>query len=252
MNEESRSAATKTRSRVIKIVVLLVVAAAFAVLYFQFGDQLRLTKLAERESQLRSYQQQHPWLMLGIAFVAYVVVTGLSLPGAAGMTLVYGWLFGFFEALVIVSFASTTGATLAFLLSRYLIGQTVQEKFGDRLASFNQALKREGAFYLFTLRLIPAVPFFVINIVMGLTPIRVWTFWWVSQIGMFAGTCVYVNAGAQFPSLEELARQGPAGILTWELAVSFVLLGIFPLVVRFIMKRLRPSTAAVLKEDATD
>jgi uncharacterized membrane protein YdjX (TVP38/TMEM64 family) len=108
------------------------------------------------------------------------------------MTLLYGWFFKFVAALLVVSFASTTGTTLAFLLSRYLLRDAIQQKFGERLAGFNGALEREGAFYLFTLRLIPAVPFFVINVVMGLTPIRVWTFWWVSQLGMLPGTCVFV------------------------------------------------------------
>ena len=120
------------------------------------------------------------------------------------MTLVVAWYFGFWKGLVLVSFASTCGATLAFLLSRYLLRDIIQSKFGERLKTFNESLDREGAFYLFTLRLIPAVPFFVINVVMGLTRIRTTTFWWISQVGMLAGTCVYVYAGSNIPSLSQL------------------------------------------------
>ena len=157
------------------------------------------------------------------------------------MSLVCGWFFGFWRGVVIVSFASTAGATMAFLLSRYLFRDTIQNRFGDRLERFNRALESEGAFYLFTLRMIPAVPFFVINVVMGLTPIRLWTFWWVSQLGMLAATCVYVYAGAQVPSLPDLAEQGVAGILTPRLAAALVLLGVFPLAVRLIFNHLRPA-----------
>jgi len=188
-----------------KLLVLAAVAGVIAIAYTQFRDQLSLDYLADQEAALRQFRTGHPILVYGIAFLAYVAITGLSLPGAAAMTLLMGWYFGFWRALVLVSFASTAGATIAFLLSRYLLREAVQRKFGDRLSSFNEALRREGAFYLFTLRLIPAVPFFVINVVMGLTPIRVWTYWWVSQVGMLAGTMVYVYAGSSIPTLEQLA-----------------------------------------------
>lgn len=215
-----------------KLAVLGLVLVAAVLGYTQFGDSLTLDSLASKETELRDYRVDHPVLVYAIAFLIYVAVTGLSLPGAAVLTLVVGWYFGWARGLILVSFASTAGATIAFLLSRYLLRDSIQSKFGDKLASFNENLKREGAFYLFTLRLIPAVPFFVINVVMGLTPMRTWTFWWVSQVGMLAGTAVYVYAGSTFPSLAALAEQGPAGIITPQLLAAFAVLGLFPLVAK--------------------
>lgn len=175
-----------------KLILLVVFALAVVVGLTQFGDLITLDRLAQRESQLREFQTKNPYLVFSVAFLAYVCLTGLSLPGASALTLVYGWYFGLVEGLVLVSFASTAGATVAFLLSRYFLRDSIQNRFGQRLESFNEALGREGPFYLFTLRLIPAVPFFVINAVMGLTPIATRTFWWVSQVGMLPGTIVYI------------------------------------------------------------
>lgn len=227
-----------------KLVLLVLVVAAIVGGYLQFGDALSLEGIAARESSLRSYQTANPVLVFGLAFAIYVAVTGLSLPGAAVLTLVFGWYFGFLPALFLVSFASTTGASLAFLMSRYVLRSSIQTRFGDKLATFNDALARDGAFYLFTLRLVPAVPFFVINLVMGLTPVRLGTYWWVSQLGMFPGTAVYVYAGATVPDLQTLSEQGAGGILSPQLLAAFVLLGIFPLLVKLVMRRLRPSAAA--------
>ena len=235
---------SKPNNSLRKVVVLVFVVAAVAVLYSQFSGQLTLENLAKQESALREYQQEHPVLIYGAAFLLYVAVTGLSLPGAAGLTLTYGWYFGLVPGVILVSFASTTGATVAFLLSRYLFRDAIQNKFGDRLVDFNRALENEGAFYLFTLRLIPAVPFFVINVVMGLTPMRVWTYWWVSQLGMFPGTIVYVYAGSSVPDLNTLAQQGTSGILSPQLFVAFVILGLFPLVAKKIMQAVRKQPAA--------
>lgn len=235
---------SKPNNSLTKVVVLALVVAAVAVLYSQFSGQLTLENLAKQESALREYQQEHPVLIYGAAFLLYVAVTGLSLPGAAGLTLTYGWYFGLVPGVVLVSFSSTTGATVAFLLSRYLFRDAIQNKFGDRLADFNRALENEGAFYLFTLRLIPAVPFFVINVVMGLTPMRVWTYWWVSQLGMFPGTIVYVYAGSSVPDLNTLAQQGTSGILSPQLFVAFVILGLFPLVAKKILQAVRKQPAA--------
>lgn len=211
-----------------KLIVLGGVLAVAAWLFFQFGDSLTLESLAGRESELRAYRIDHPVLVYAIAFGIYVAVTGLSLPGAAILSLAFGWYFGWQRGLVLVSFASTTGATTAFLLSRYLLRDSIQSRFGDKLKSFNDNLEREGAFYLFTLRLIPAVPFFVINVVMGLTPMKTWTFWWVSQIGMLAGTVVYVYAGSTFPTLSALAENGAGGILTWRMLLAFAALAFVP------------------------
>jgi uncharacterized membrane protein YdjX (TVP38/TMEM64 family) len=174
--DSSRLTATSTPTsaggvQIPKSLLMILAVIAVAVLGYVLRDELSLMRLAELESQFRGFQQQHPLLVYVVAFSAYVLVAGLSLPGATAMTLLMGWLFGFWRAVIVVSFASTLGATIAFLLSRYLLRDAFQNKFGDWLQKFNEALEREGAFYLFTLRLIPAVPFFVINVVMGLTRI---------------------------------------------------------------------------------
>ena len=201
-----------------------------------FGSELTLSKLATREAAFRQYQVDHPILIYLLAFLMYVTVTGLSLPGATPMSLLMAWLFGFWRGLILVSLGSTTGATVAFLLSRYLFRKSITHRFGERLAGFKSALQREGAFFLFTLRLIPAVPFFVINAVMGLTPISVRTFWWVSQLGMLPGTMVYVYVGSRVPNLQTLADQGVHAIFSTrqmaQILSGLALLGLFPLVVR--------------------
>jgi len=224
---------------------MLVAAAGTG--FWMFGSELTLSKLATREAAFRQYQIDHPILIYLLAFLIYVTVTGLSLPGATPMSLLLAWLFGFWHGLILVSLGSTTGATVAFLLSRYLFRQLITHRFGERLEKFNSTLQREGAFYLFTLRLIPAVPFFVINAVMGLTRIRVRTFWWVSQLGMLPGTMIYVFAGSRVPDLQTLADKGIAAIFaTGQMAQifsAFALLGIFPLVVRGLMKRLTSLSA---------
>lgn len=234
----ARAMPKPTRS-VAKLVVLGLFVVAVVIAFTQFRDSLTLESLASREDTLRNYQSKAPTAVIGIAFAIYVAVTGLSLPGAAALTLVYAWFFGFPTGLVLVSFASTSGATLAFLFSRFLFRDSLERKFGERLSGFNEALKREGAFYLLTLRLIPAVPFFVINLVMGLTPIKTRTYWWISQLGMLPGTAVYVYAGSQFPSLQELAENGTAGILSPQLLIAFVILGLFPIAVKKLMQRFR-------------
>ena len=225
-----------------RIIVLGLFLTALALGFWAFGDYLSLSKLAARESVFRQYQTDHPILVYLFAFLVYVAVAGLSLPGATAMTLLIGWLFGFWRGLFVVSFGSTIGATVAFLLSRYLLQKWITRRFGSRLESFNESLRREGAFYLFSLRLIPVVPFFVINVVMGLTPIRARTFFWVSQIGMLPGTAVYVYAGASVPDLQTLADNGINTIFTpdqfTQIFGAFLMLGVFPLLVRAIMKRL--------------
>jgi uncharacterized membrane protein YdjX (TVP38/TMEM64 family) len=225
----------------LRIAVLVLFAALAGTGFWMFGSELTLSKLATREAAFRQYQQDHPILIYLVAFLIYVTVTGLSLPGATPMSLLLAWLFGFWRGLILVSLASTTGATVAFLLSRCLFRQTITNRFGDKLEKFNAALQREGACYLFTLRLVPAVPFFVINAVMGLTPIRVRTFWWVSQLGMLPGTIVYIYAGSRVPHLQTLADKGINAVFTAsqtvQILTAFVLLGLFPLVVRSLMKR---------------
>ena len=218
-----------SRSRLALLVVIVLLVAAF----FAAGGQRYLsfeTIKAEQEAIL-GYYASHPWQTALGFFVAYVAVTGLSLPGAALMTLVAGAIFGLLWGTVIVSFASSVGATLAFVVSRFLLRDWVQARFGHALRAVNAGVAREGGFYLFTLRLIPAIPFFVINLAMGLTPLRAWTFYWVSQVGMLAGTIVYVNAGTQLAAIET-----PGGILSPGLIGAFVLLGIFPLLAKRVIE----------------
>ena len=223
-----------------KLTIAGLFCAAVVVGYLKFGSLLSLEYLATQETALRDYQRQSPALTYVLAFVIYVAVTGLSIPGATVLTLVYGWFFGSMRGVVLVSFASTTGATVAFLLSRYLFQSAVQHKFGERLEQFNRSLAKEGAFYLFTLRLIPVIPFFVINVVMGLTPLKTSTYWLVSQLGMLPATIVYVYAGSAVPTLAELAEQGTGGILNAQIVAAFVMLGLFPLIARFALAKLAP------------
>lgn len=222
-----------------KLIAFALLALIVITIGWVFRETLSLQSLAEQESQLRVFQTQYPIAVYAIAFVVYVAVTGLSLPGATALTLLYGWYFGFAPSILLVSFASTSGATLAFLSSRYFLRDAVESKYGESTKTFRQRLADEGAFYLFTLRLIPAVPFFVINLVMGLTPIPARTYWWVSQLGMLPGTLVYVYAGSRVPNLQSLADDGvqavfaPAQLL--QLTIAFALLGIFPLAVKKLM-----------------
>ncbi|MEZ5942696.1 MAG: TVP38/TMEM64 family protein [Planctomycetaceae bacterium] len=220
----------------VRVVILLVVAAAVCTAGYFLRDYLTLSALAAREAQFRQFQVNHPVAVYLVAFFIYVAVTGASLPGATPMTLVFAWLFGFWRALLLVSFASTAGASIAFLTSRYLLRSAVESRFAKQVKSFNELIEREGGFYLFTLRLIPLVPFFVINLAMGLTSLPLWQFWVVSQIGMLPGTAVYVYAGASVPDLTTLSKQGVSGIITPQLLVAFILLGLFPLLIKQLSK----------------
>jgi pyruvate/2-oxoglutarate dehydrogenase complex dihydrolipoamide dehydrogenase (E3) component/uncharacterized membrane protein YdjX (TVP38/TMEM64 family) len=212
------------------LLVVTVVVLIGAFFLFDLDRFLTLATLKARQQGFHDYYQAHRLWTLLAYFLVYVLVTALSLPGAAVMTLAGGALFGFWPALVVVSFASTIGATLAMLVARFLLRDWVQEKFGDRLHAVNTGIEKEGAFYLFSLRLVPLFPFFLINLAMGLTPLRAATFYWVSQLGMLAGTAVYVNAGTQLGQLESAA-----GILSPALLVSFALLGLFPLAAKKIL-----------------
>jgi len=214
---------SRSRLLVVALVALALVAffAAGGQRYFSFET------IKGQQAAVEGWYQANPWRTALGFFAVYVAVTGLSLPGAALMTLLVGAIFGLLWGTLLVSFASTIGATLAFLLSRFVLRDWVQRRFQGQLAGINRGVEREGAFYLFTLRLIPAVPFFAINLAMGLTPMRAWTFFWVSQLGMLAGTLVYVNAGTQLARIES-----PRGILSWQLIGAFLLLGFFPLIAK--------------------
>lgn len=208
-----------------KIILLLaIVLLAYVFFAFDLQQYLTLSYLKSRQQAFVSYYANNQALTMGAYMALYIAVTALSLPGATVMTLAGGALFGVWAGLLLVSFASTIGATLAFLASRFLLRDYVQNKFGDKLKAVNESFRKDGSFYLFTLRLIPVFPFFVINLVMGLTPIRAVMFYIVSQVGMLPGTFVFVNAGTQLAKIES-AR----AILSFELLLSFALLGIFPL-----------------------
>jgi len=206
-------------------VVGLIVLGVVAFRFFDLGQYLSLEYLKTSQERFHALYQSHRLLVIAAYMGIYIVVTALSLPGAAVMTLAGGGLFGLAVGTVVVSFASTIGATLACAVSRFLLREWVQKKFGDKLATINAGVEKEGAFYLFSLRLVPIFPFFVINLVMGLTPMRLFTFFWVSQIGMLPGTIVFVNAGKELAQIDSLS-----GILSPGLLISFAVLGLFPLI----------------------
>ncbi|HEY8038098.1 MAG TPA: FAD-dependent oxidoreductase [Methylobacter sp.] len=215
---------------------LLAVIAALVALFFIFDlqDYLTLETLKAQQAAIQTYRSNHPGLSVVIYMLIYIAVTGLSLPGATLLTLAGGAVFGLLWGTLIVSFASTIGATLAFLSARFLFRDQVKARFGDRLNVINKGVDKDGALYLFTLRLVPIFPFFVINLAMGLTTLKTKTFYWVSQIGMLAGTVVYVNAGTQLGKLESLS-----GILSPGLIGSFALLGIFPLLASKVVEAIK-------------
>ncbi|WP_455222880.1 FAD-dependent oxidoreductase [Kaarinaea lacus] len=222
----------KLVSRLLLFSVIAVLVVAYFV--FDLGQFLTLEYLKSQQYEFIRFYQHNQLLTIGVYFGIYVTVTALSLPGAAIMTLAGGAVFGIVTGTIIVSFASTIGATLAFLISRFLLRNYVQNKFQDKLVHINDGIRKDGAFYLFTLRLIPIFPFFIINLVMGVTPIRTLQFFLVSQIGMLPGTIVYVNAGSQIAAIDSLS-----GILSPGLVASFVLLGLFPLLAKKLVEVLK-------------
>ena len=205
------------------VLALVLIGAIAAYFIFDLGQYLSLENFKASQADIVAAKVANPALYIAGFFLLYVAVTGLSIPGAAIMTLVAGALFGVVVGTLIVSFASTMGATLAFLSSRYVLRDWVQGKFGERLRAVDDGLEKDGAFYLFTLRLIPVFPFFVINLLMGLTRIKTGTFFWVSQIGMLPATMVFVNAGTQISRIDSTA-----GLLSPTLIASFVALALFP------------------------
>lgn len=217
--------------------VLIVAALAGAVAaYFSFGLQreLGLAALQARQHALLEYRQGHPLGLAAGFFLAYVACAALSLPVAGLLTLAAGAIFGLIEGVALVSFASSMGATLAWLASRYVLGDIVQRHFGERLQAVNRGIQREGSLYLLTLRLVPVLPFFVVNLLMGLTTLPVRTFYWVSQVGMLPVTLIYVNAGTQLSGLHSLS-----GILSARIIASLVLLAAFPLLARRVLSAIK-------------
>ena len=211
--------------QIVLLLLLALVIGAFVAL--DLGRYLSFEQLKASQASFDQLYAQQPLMVAAVYFGVYVLATALSFPGAVIVTLAGGAVFGLWQGLLLVSFASSIGATLAFLASRFVLREWVEARFGQRLSDINAGVDKEGAFYLFTLRLIPVVPFFLINLLMGLTRMKTWTYYWVSQLGMLAGTAVYVNAGTQLAQLDSVQ-----GILSPALLGSFVLLGIFPLLAR--------------------
>ncbi|WP_285713425.1 FAD-dependent oxidoreductase [Erythrobacter oryzae] len=218
-----------------KLAIIAVLAALVAAYFiFDLGQYLTLAGIKALSADIAAFQQDNALAVIAGFFLAYVAVTGASLPGAAIMTLAAGALFGVVQGTVIVSFASTLGATLAFLSSRYVLRDTIEARFGERLKAINAGLERDGPFYLFSLRMIPYIPFFAVNLVMGLTRIRTFTFMWVSQIGMLLGTVVYVNFGTQLADISD-----PRDLLSPLLLISFLLLALVPWIAKGIIGALQ-------------
>jgi len=211
-----------------RLFVVAVVVLAFVVFFAAGGPRyFTFENLKAQQAALEEWRALHPAQALAAFFTLYIAFTSASLPGALLLTILAGAIFGFGWGVALVSFASAIGATIAMLGARFVLRDWVQARFGAQLRGINQGVEREGAFYLFTLRLIPAVPYFLINLAMGLTPIRTWTYYWVSQLAMFPATVIYVNAGTQLARLDS-----PAGILSGQLIGAFVLLGLFPLLAK--------------------
>ncbi|MGR6839656.1 TVP38/TMEM64 family protein [Aliivibrio wodanis] len=217
-----------------KLIVLMALLVSFAIVYFNFGHLLTLEQIKGFHQTLQSDIQENLFFYSAAYFIAYVVVTALSIPGAAVVTLLGAALFGFWWSLLLVSFASTIGATIAFLSSRYLLREWVDSKFKDKLVPINQGVEKDGAFYLLTLRLIPIFPFFLINLLMGLTKISAGRFYLFSQLGMLPGTMVYLNAGTQLSEITSLS-----GLVSPQILGSLALLGLFPIIIKFVINTIQ-------------
>jgi uncharacterized membrane protein YdjX (TVP38/TMEM64 family) len=211
--------------KIILIIILAVLITAFFL--FDFGQYFNLEFLKTKQAEIDAFYMANPITAALSFFSIYVFLTGLSLPAAGIMTLIGGAIFGLVWGTVLVSFASSIGATLAFLVSRYLFRDIIQQKFSQQLKPINEGIEMDGGFYLFTLRLVPVFPFFIINLVMGLTPIRTITFFLVSQVGMLPASMIFINAGTQLAQIND-----PSDILSINIIVSFALLGIFPLLAK--------------------
>ena len=221
------AAVNKTKIMQKIVIACVIVLGIVAFRYFDMGQYLTLEYLKASQGRLQTLYLENRLLVIAGYFGIYIAVTALSLPGAVVLTLAGGGLFGLVVGTLVVSFASTIGATLACLVSRFFLREWVQSRFGDKLATINNGIEKEGPFYLFSLRLVPIFPFFMINLLMGLTRMRLFTFYWVSQLGMFAGTIVFVNAGKELAKIDSLS-----GIMSPGLLGSFVVLGLFPLTVK--------------------
>ena len=212
------------------IIAALFVALIAAFFIFDLGKYFSLESLKSQQELLNEFYKENAVLMIVGFFLLYVLFAALALPAASFLTFAAGALFGLWIGVIIVSFASTIGATISFLFSRYLLHDAIEAKFGNKLEAVNAGIEKDGAFYVFGLRFMPFIPFFVINPLLGLTKLKTFTFYWASQLGMLAGTIVYVNFGTQIADIESLDD-----LFSFKLLVSFVLLGVFPIIAKHIM-----------------
>ncbi|TMX42163.1 TVP38/TMEM64 family protein [Vibrio rotiferianus] len=219
-----------------KLILGLILLATIIFLGVNFGQYLTLENAKAQQEALNAFISQNFVFAAATYFFAYIAITAFSIPGAAVVTLLGAALFGFWTSLLLVSFASTIGATIAFLSSRYLMREWVQGKFGNKLGAINEGVEKDGSFYLFSLRLIPVFPFFLINLLMGLTPMTIARFYLTSQVGMLPGTAVYLNAGTQLATIDSLS-----GIVSPTVLASFALLGLFPIIAKWVMSKIRPT-----------
>ena len=226
------------KTKLILVAVIAVLIASFFV--FDLGQYLSFDYLKSQKEALNQFYFDKPVLVIAVFFLVYVTMAALALPAATILTLAGGAIFGFTTGFIVVSFASSIGATIAFLLTRYLFHDAIQTKFGDRLTALNTGIEKEGAFYVFGLRLVPLFPFVVVNSVLALTKLKTWTFYWSSQIGMLAGTAVYVNAGTELASINSLSD-----IANPKLLISFALLGVFPIIAKYALAFLKRNKNAV-------
>jgi uncharacterized membrane protein YdjX (TVP38/TMEM64 family) len=224
------------KTKILLVIVIIAVIASY--IFFDIGRFLTLSFIQSQLSQIQQFRDENFGLTALLYFTAYIVITALSIPGAVIVTLLGGAIFGVLWGTFIVSFASSIGATLAFLVSRLLLRDWVQSKFGHYLGPINRGVEKDGNFYLFSIRMVPLFPFFIVNLLMGLTPIGVGSFYIVSQVGMLVGTAVYVNAGSELAQITSLS-----GLVSPSVILSFVLLGLFPLAAKFIVGLIKRNTS---------
>lgn len=215
-----------------RFAVFSAVLGLAGVLYYQFGSYFSLEYLATKESALREMQSQHPFTVYGVALLVYMVLLAIGVPLCALLTIICGWLFGFIPAILLASFGSTAAGAMNFLGGRYLFKNMIERYLGDTLEKFNDQLEDSAAFYLFVTRLIPQIPFVLVNFLMGLSPISFKTFWWVSQAAMLPALLVFVWIGTTLPNLQTISEDGIASVLSWQLMLSLAATGLIPLAIR--------------------
>lgn len=216
-----------------RVAMLAAIVGLVGIMYYEFSDYLSLEYLATKEAALRDLQSQHPIASYAIVFLLYTVLLAIGVPLCALMTIICGWLFGFIPAILLASFGSTAAGALNFIGCRYFFRDWVEKTLGDTLEKFNEQLEESAAFYLFVTRLIPQIPFVLVNLLMGLSPISLKTFWWVSQLAMLPALLVFVWIGTTLPNLKTISEEGMSSVLSWQLMLSLAATGLIPLLIRF-------------------